>query len=194
MFLYNRNQSAKNMKNNPHQEFLKWYEPLHEAFTRYCSSRACGLLETEDLVQESLLAVLSNFHKVEDKKRLLAYLFSVANNIVKNKKRRLKFHGNWDERVMEKLESRIQNPEIALDIHYLLKAIELLPARQKEALVLFEISGFNIREISIIQESSEAATKTRLSRARKKLAGLLSEDNPTMSLTQRLAIYASVLF
>ena len=57
------------MADKPHQDFLKWYEPLHEGFTRFCSSRAFGVMETEDLVQESLLAVLQNFHRVEDKEK-----------------------------------------------------------------------------------------------------------------------------
>lgn len=182
------------MNNKPHQDFLKWYSPLHEGFTRFCSSHAWGIMETEDLVQESLLAVLQNFHQVTDKERLLAYLFSVAKNIVKNKKRRLKFHGTWDERIMEKLESRIIDPEIALDVHYLHKAIEQLPEKQKEAIILFEISGFKTQEIAEIQQSSIPAVKTRLSRGRQKLKEMLSEDKSPMSFAQRLAVYASILF
>ena len=182
------------MENKPHQDFLKWYQPLHDGFTRFCSSRAFGILETEDLVQESLLAVLQNFDRVADKERLLAYLFSVASNIVKNKKRRLKFKGNWDEKVMEKLESKIDDPEIALDIHYLQKAIDQLPEKQKEAIILFEISGFSIKEVAEIQDSSLPAVKTRLSRSRQRLKELLSEEKSNLSLSQRLAIYSSILF
>ena len=182
------------MEQRQHQEFLKWYEPLHEGFTRFCSSRAFGIMDTEDLVQESLLAVLQSFDRVENKEKLLAYLFSVASNILKNKKRRLKFKGDWDQNVIEKLESRINDPEVALDVHYLLKAIEQLPEKQKEAIILFEISGFSTKEIAEIQESSIAAIKTRLSRGRQKLRELLSEEKSNLSLSQRLAIYSSILF
>ena len=182
------------MNNYPHQDFLEWYQPLHEGFTRFCSSRALGVMETEDLVQESLLAVLQNFHRVENKERLLSYLFSVATNIVKNKKRRLKFKGNWDEKMIEKLQSRVNDPELALDVHFLHKAIEQLPEKQREAIVLFEISGFSTREIAEIQECSIPAVKTRLSRSRQKLKELLSEQTSAMSFTQRLAVYTSILF
>jgi len=182
------------MENRPHQDFLKWYQPLHEGFTRFCSSRAFGIMETEDLVQESLLAVLQNFQQVDDKERLLSYLFSVASNIIKNKKRRLKFKGTWDERMMEKLESQIDDPEIALDVHYLHKAIEQLPEKQKEAIILFEISGFSVKEIANIQEGSISAVKTRLSRGRQKLKEMLSDEKSKMSLSQQLAIYTSILF
>ncbi len=181
------------MEKNNHEEFLKWYEPLHERFTRYCSSRAFALMETEDLVQESILQTLQAFYKIEDKRKLLSYMIGVANNLARQAKRRMKFKGEWDEMALEKLESRTSDPEVALDIHYLLKAIQQLPNKQREALTLFEISGFNIREISMIQTSSEGATKTRLSRARQQLKELLSEDSRPLPLSKRLAIYASLL-
>ena len=181
------------MKTNPHEAFLKWYEPVHEQFVRYCSSRAFGLMETEDLVQESILQTLQAYYRVEDKQKLLAYMIGVANNLVRQAKRRLKFKGEWDEMALEKLESRTNDPAIALDIHYLLKAVQQLPEQQKEALVLFEISGFNIKEISEIQQCSEGAVKTRLSRTRKQLQKLLSEDGRPMPLSKRLAIYTSIL-
>lgn len=182
------------MNNNPHSEFLKWYEPIHERFVRYCSSRAFALMETEDLVQESILQTLQAFYRIEDKQKLLGYMIGVANNLVRQAKRRQKFKGEWDEMALEKIESRTNDPEIALDIHYMLKAIQQLPEKQREALVLFEISGFNIKEISEIQNSSEGATKTRLSRTRHQLKELLSEDDRPMPMNKRLAIYASILF
>ena len=121
-------------------------------------------------------------------------MVGVANNLVRQAKRRMKFKGEWDESALEKIESRTQDPEVALDIHYLLKAIQQLHEKQREALVLFEISGFSIKEISEIQQSSKGATKTRLSRARKQLKELLSEDGRPMPLAKRLAVYASILF
>lgn len=151
-------------------------------------------MDAEDLVQESLLATLQSFHKIKNKELLLSYLFSVASNIVKNKKRRLKFSASWDEQIMEKLESRVDDPETALDIHYLYKAIEQLPANQREAIVLFEISGFSVKEIAKIQQSSTEAVKTRLSRSRKKLKEMLSDQESKLTLSQRLAIYSSILF
>ncbi|MEO1259624.1 MAG: RNA polymerase sigma factor [Bacteroidota bacterium] len=182
------------MNNHPHEAFLKWYEPVHEQFVRYCSSRAFGLMETEDLVQESILQTLQAFYRIEDKQRLLGFMVGVANNLVRQQKRRMKFKGQWDENALEKLEARTNSPEVALDIHYLLKALQQLKDKQREALVLFEISGFKIKEISEIQDCSEGAVKTRLSRARQQLKKLLQEDGRPMPLTQRLAIYASVLF
>ncbi|MEP7127846.1 MAG: RNA polymerase sigma factor [Chitinophagales bacterium] len=172
-----------------HQEFLTLYKPLHERFTRYCSSNAYGLMETEDLVQDTILATLQHFDRINDKQKLLSYMIGAANNIVKNLLRRQKFKGVYDEKTALKLEGRIGNPEIALDIHYLYKALNQLALKDKEAIILFEVSGFSIREISEMQHASEGATKTRLSRVRQKLKDLLTEELPqstTFSKTQVL--------
>ena len=181
------------MKNEVKHQFLEWYQPIHEPFTRYCSSRAYGLIEAEDLVQEAVLAALQGFDRLHDKEKLLSFMIGVVNNIIRNKNRRKKFKASWDEKVLEQLESQAPNPEVALDIHYLLKALDQLPEKQKEAILLFEISGFSMKEIGEIQESSLSATKTRISRGRQELKRLLSEDGRKMPLSKRLAIYASFL-
>lgn len=179
------------MQTTVKNDFLKWYQPIHESFVRYCSSRAYGIVETEDLVQEAVLAALQGFNRLQEKDKLLGFMIGVVNNILRNKHRRKKFKAEWDEKVLEKLESQAPSPEIALDIHYLLKALDQLPEKQKDAILLFEVSGFSMLEISELQQSSLAATKTRISRGRQTLKKLLSEDGGRLPLSKRLAIYAS---
>lgn len=182
------------MKNDPHQEFLTKYQLIHEPFVRYCSSKAFGIMETEDLVQEAILATLKKFDTIRDKDKLLSYLIGVVHNILRNRRRQAKHRGAWNDYLLEQLESKAPSPEVALDIHFLLKEMALLPKQQQEAVLLFEVSGFSIREISAIQESSESATKTRLSRARKTLRERLSDQPKKTSLSASLAAYASILF
>ena len=182
------------MTTTAHSEFLAQYESIHEPFVRYCSSRAYGVMETEDLVQEAILSTLQAFSKIRKKEKLLSFMIGTVNNILKNKWRRKKFRAQWDDALLEKLESQTPSPEIALDIHYLLKAMDQLPSQQKEALLLFEVSGFSIQEVAEIQESSVAAVKTRLHRSRKKLRGLLSEQGSEKTVSARLAAFAAILF
>jgi len=78
------------MNANKNQEFLTWYEPIHNPFIRYCSTIAYGILETEDLAQEAILATLQNYNKVKDKKKLLNYMIGIVRNLVKKQRRRKK--------------------------------------------------------------------------------------------------------
>lgn len=188
------NDNLTTLTQSPHEEFLRWYEPVHEQFARYCSSRALAIMPTEDLMQEAILQALQGWYRIQEKEKVLGYLIGVVNNLVRRAKRQQKFKGDWDEQRLHLLEARTGNPETALDIHYLLRAIEKLPEQQREALSLFELSGFSIREISEIQESSEAAVKTRLSRARQRLREELVEDRRPTPLHVRLAALVSVLF
>ena len=64
-------------------------------------------METEDLVQEAVLATLQGFYRIKDQEKLLSFMIGVANNIIKNKLRRKKFSAELDEKTLEKLESQI---------------------------------------------------------------------------------------
>jgi len=63
------------------------------------------------------------------------------------------------------------------EIYFLYKALAMLPEEQRECLVLFEITGFSIKEIMVIQNSSESAIKQRLKRGRAKLLELLTFES-----------------
>jgi len=181
------------MNEQQHREFLELYRPLHDAFVRFCSSHAYGVMETEDLVQETILCVLQRFEGVRDKQKLLGYMIAAASNIVKNHLRRRKFQGKYDERALRKLEGRLSDPEAAIDVHLLHQAMNKLPLKDKEALILFEITGMSMQEIADIQQAGLSATKTRISRARQKLRELLGEKERTRRLAVRLPALLTLL-
>jgi RNA polymerase sigma-70 factor (ECF subfamily) len=64
-------------------------------------------------------------------------------------------------------------PDVMLDITFLRQSMNELSDDYKETLVLFEIEGFSRKEISHILGVSEETIKSRLFRARKKLAELM---------------------
>jgi RNA polymerase sigma-70 factor (ECF subfamily) len=63
--------------------------------------------------------------------------------------------------------------EQQFEINDLYKCLQELDQVTSECIILFEISGFSIKEIMGIQNSSEAAVKKRLSRGRKQLLALM---------------------
>lgn len=166
-------------------EFMELYRPLHGAFVRFCSSHGYGIIDTDDLVQETVLHVLQRFESIREKEKLLGYMIATASNLVKNQLRRRKFQGQFDEKAFRKLESRTGDPELTMEIHLLYEAMNKLPHRDKEALILFEVSGFSMQEIAVIQDSGMSATKTRISRARQKLRELLGDGVHTRKLVHK---------
>ncbi len=75
------------------------------------------------------------------------------------------------------LEDVNANTERDAEVYLLHKALSLLPEDQRECIILFEISGFSIKEIVEIQGVSESAVKQRLKRARAKLIEILTFES-----------------
>jgi len=160
------------------QDFMTAYRACHDPFVRYCSALAYGCVDTEDLVQDVLLSAFTHWEKIRNKGQLLHYLIRSARNRAISLRRKHRHQVDLADRQAAGLQAKGLAPDMILDIQLLYWAINQLPAAQKEALVLFEISGFSIKEIMDIQQSSNSAVKTRLSRARKNLRKYL-EEKPT---------------
>jgi len=103
-------------------------------------------------------------------------MITVANNIIRNTLRRKKFNSQLSEKHLLRLESHVTDPDVKLDIHYLYKALNKLSVQDKEAVILFEISGFSMIEIAAVQHTSEGATRVRIHRARIRLRELLTTE------------------
>ena len=157
-------------------KFLSLYEPVHDSFARFCHAKAYGLIEAEDLISESVLCALESFHKIKNNDAFLGFLFSVANNILNKKNRRLKFKAAYHESEAFVLKDEGIDAETRLDVAILYDALNELPPVQKEALILFEISGFSIKEVANIQHAKLSAVKQRLKRGREALATILKLD------------------
>lgn len=181
------------MSENPHKEFLALYKSVHEQLVRFCGSHAYGIMETDDLVQETVLQTMQGFERVKDKSRLIYFMIGVANNIIKNELRRKKFDGKISEAQLKKIESIVSEPSMALDIQYLYEAMNRLPLKMKEALILFEINGFSMKEIAEIQTSSESAVKTSVSRGREKLRMILLKKEIKYDISPNKTLFNFIL-
>jgi RNA polymerase sigma-70 factor (ECF subfamily) len=128
----------------------------------------------DDLVNESVLKAYQNWTKIEKKEALLYFLFSTATNIVRNSSRKKKESSLEDKHCTNYLTESTAEDE--MQIAYLYEQLDKLSDTKKEALILFEINGFSIREVAEIQKSTEGAVKVMLSRARKELKELMIDE------------------
>jgi RNA polymerase sigma-70 factor (ECF subfamily) len=164
---------------------MRAYEDCHEAFTRYCSAMAHARMDAEDLMQDVLLSAFHHFHRIERPDELLHYLLRAAKNRTISNWRASRRTADVEERQMARLHAQGVSAETLLDVQLLYRALDKLPADQREALLLFEVTGLPMAEIALVQNSSEGAVKTRVSRARAALRELLS-DRPTTANPARI--------
>ncbi|MEO1449033.1 MAG: RNA polymerase sigma factor [Bacteroidota bacterium] len=159
------------------EQFMQAYQSCHARFVRYCTALAFGKMDTEDLVQDVLLSAYQHFEGIQDKEQLIHYLIRAARNRSISRWRRSAFQADLLTAHTEKLRAQGLSPEVSLDIQLLYRTLDKLPRKQREALMLFEISGFSMKEIAEIQQSTEGAIKTKISRGRKRLRELM-DDGP----------------
>jgi len=174
------------MKLNPkHKNFLEAYDGCHDSFVKYCSALCYGKMNTEDLIQDVILSAYKNFDKIAKKDELSHYLIRAARNKSISNWRKKKPQTELNDLSVKNLESKYRNAEVNLDIQYLYKLLSKLPETQREAIVLFEISGFKIKEIAKMQESSEGAVKTKLSRGRQKLKDMMKQEEIKINVVSK---------
>ncbi|HRH37776.1 MAG TPA: RNA polymerase sigma factor [Flavobacteriales bacterium] len=146
--------------------FMQAYKGCHEPFVRYCSAVAYGKMDTDDLVQDVLLSAFHHFDGIEKKDELLHYLLRAARNRAISVWRMRRKNEAICEKQAKKLMARGASAEMMVDVGILYGALDKLPGDQREALVLFEVSGLSMAEIAVIQDRSEGSVKTCVSRAR----------------------------
>lgn len=166
------------MRTELHNEFLALYEPIHDAFARYCAAIAYGKIEVDDLIQDCLAVAWTNFRQLKDREKLLHYMMKVAKHKVYSFLRKPKFQEEIAENFAERLLAKGANAQTILEVQELYLMLDRLPASQKQAVILFEISGFSMAEIAKIQGSTEGAVKTKISRGRALLKSFYEQDQP----------------
>ena len=162
------------MAENKKIAFMKLYEPVHEKFERFCKARVYGQLDYKDLMHDSIVIAYNKFETIKEPKAFLHFLFGVAIRILSNnsKKKSLDYKENLHQ--LECITNEKTDVERTIELEHLKIALSRLPEDQRETLLLFEIVGFSIKEISHLQQIGESAVKQRLSRGRQHLVQILS--------------------
>lgn len=159
------------------EKFLLFYKPLKERLECFCVSLTRNRESAKDIVSETLLIAYRQFDSLKNEVSFLSYLFTIATRVYQKKTREYKKREIINKQCADLLYGDNIFRESACDIELLYQAMEKLPAVQREAIILFEISGFSNDEICKIQDSSLSAVKMRLKRGRARLAKLLGANN-----------------
>lgn len=166
------------MSKRKQNHFLKLYKPVHGRFERFCRTRVNGEMPFEDLVNETLLIAYKKLDELKTEGAFLSFLIGISIRILSNHHRKKKTESLDALEFTEPSSKSFEEVEQQFEVELLHQALRQLPEKQREALILFELTGFSIKEIAAIQDSSISAVKQRLARGRKELAiivkGLMS--------------------
>ncbi|HWP26334.1 MAG TPA: sigma-70 family RNA polymerase sigma factor [Xanthobacteraceae bacterium] len=139
----------------------------------------CGNVDhADDLVQETLIRALANIESFEPGTNMSAWLITILRNLYRSeyRKRRREVEdatGSYQERLRSP-----PHQEGRVEMQQFLAALGKLPSDQREALILIGALGFSHEEVANICGCAVGTIKSRVNRARRHLAELLSIDGP----------------
>ena len=145
------------------------YERHHLAIFRYLLRVTGSRDEAEDLTQEVFLRVVKAAHGYEDRDRERAWLFRIARNLRIDRSRQAQRTPSADSLAgADVAETAQQGLRVSL-----LSALDDLEGDDREAFVLAEIGGLSYADIAAICDTSPAAVRSRIYRARLALRAAL---------------------
>jgi RNA polymerase sigma-70 factor, ECF subfamily len=132
----------------------------------------------DDLVQETLLRALAHIDSFQAGTNLPAWLCTILRNTFRSEyRKRWREVEDIDGSYAETLKAQPEQTN-DLDFQDFLMALDKLPVNQREALVLVGASGYSYGEAAKICDCAVGTIKSRVRRARIRLAQFLSIERP----------------
>ena len=127
----------------------------------------------DDLVQETILRAFANIHSFQPGTNMPAWLFTILRNLFRSeyRKRRREVEDVDGKKTASLSVAPAQQDHV--DIQDFRKALTLLPADQREALVLVGAVGMSYEEAAEVAQCAVGTIKSRVNRARIKLTDML---------------------
>lgn len=163
------------MSEQKNKAFMNLYQPAHARFEKFCKARVYGEFDFKDLMQETILIAYQKFETIHEPKAFLYFLFGIAIRILANNNRKQRTETLSLNSKVQQIPNDYNLSDQQMEINHLHTALAMLPEIQRESIILFEISGFSIKEISEMHNASESAVKQRLSRGRQELLSILEK-------------------
>jgi RNA polymerase sigma-70 factor (ECF subfamily) len=130
----------------------------------------------DDLVQETLLRALSNLDKFQPGTSLQAWTFTILRNLFHTEHRKRRREVEDPEGLLAGRLASLPEQGARLDFDDLRIALAKLPYQQREALLLVGAEGLSYEEAAKVCGTHLGTIKSRVNRARTRLAELLHLD------------------
>ncbi len=184
---------------DPKAEFERLLAELRPRLHRYCARMTGSVIDGEDVLQETLIKAIEAFPHTGPLANAEGWLFRIAHNasldFLRRRARREGVQGGDEElETIADPDSEIERRQAAAAS---LRTLMRLPVAQRSSVILMDVLGHSIEEISEVLESTVPSVKANLHRGRQRLSELAGEpdDRPPPMLAEadrrRLAAYVA---
>jgi RNA polymerase sigma-70 factor, ECF subfamily len=166
---------------------------LRPKLHRYCARMTGSVIDGEDVVQEAMMKAINAFPKAGLIADLDGWLFRIAHNaaldFLRRRRRYEAIHSNEELEMIAALVNPESDRQAAAAS---LRTFMRLPAAQRSCVILMDVLGYSLDEISQVTETSVPAVKAALNRGRKRLREIANEPEdlsaPALAESQRLLL------
>jgi RNA polymerase sigma-70 factor (ECF subfamily) len=160
---------------------------LRPKLHRYCARMAGSVVDGEDVLQEALVKAIKAFPEAGTIAHPESWLFRIAHNaaldFLRRRARQDAVHADAD------LDTIIDPATVADDRQSAatsLRTFMRLPVAQRSSVILMDVLGYSLREISDVMDATIPAVKAALHRGRARLRALAlePEDQPAPVLAE----------
>ena len=127
----------------------------------------------DDLAQDAMLKAWDARESFEMGTNMKAWTFMILRNQFYSEKRRSWRQSQLDQEAAERTLVAVDDPEAPVALDELRLGLGMLPPEQREALILVGAGGFAYEEAAAICDCAVGTVKSRVSRARRALQGIL---------------------
>ncbi|WP_419316815.1 sigma-70 family RNA polymerase sigma factor [Caulobacter sp. ErkDOM-E] len=177
------------------RDFEAMLSAMRPTLHRYCARMTGSVVDGEDVVQDALLKALIARETVGPLANPEGWLFRIAHNTALDylrRRQRIAPMGTEEDLAMIAAPDK-PDPDIAAAS---LRTFLRLPALQRSTVILKDVLGHSLEELSAITGATEAAAKSALQRGRVRLRELAREpgdvDLPMLSEAMRARLVAYV--
>ena len=160
----------RNNQTNRDREIVRIVETYSDMLMRIALNRVNSIAEAEDVVQSTFERLMKRQPRFETREHEKAWLIKTAIRICIDEARRA-----------SRRTSVPLNEEIAAayseESFELLETVRRLPEHDRDAVYLYYYEEYTIREIAKILGEREGTTRSRRSRARKKLRAIMEGED-----------------
>jgi RNA polymerase sigma-70 factor, ECF subfamily len=163
------------------QAFVRLTGPHRQALHVHCYRILGSLHDADDALQETMLRAWRGIDRFEPRAPLVAWLYRIATNVCR---RMLEQRGRqvspdshlepYPERLLDELRSSEPGPEAVIEEREsvglaFVTAMQLLPPRQRIAVILRDVLGWSADEVAALLGDSVASVNSALQRGRERL-------------------------
>jgi len=172
------------------EAFAGLYERHQGAIFRFALHMTGATASAEDVVQEVFVALMRGLDRIEANRSVRAYLYGIARHIAARRKRRERLWVSFNAEAHEVASgspSVVEDLQRRDDLVRLRDAIVALPRKYREVIALCDLETLSYEEAASSLGCAVGTIRSRLHRARARLAGLLERADNDARFSRRAA-------